>query len=115
MTRIPKTNFSNQLPQSQLYSRNTESISTFGVCCPQVMERSEPMQLAALPKGSSMATACSIPEGQPTKGAHLYRKSSGAIVLHSTLNHLQVGTAGVLSAHEGEAAALLGSSLNILV
>ena len=49
------------------------------------------MQLAALPKGSPGGTASSSLEAQPTRGPHLYRKSSGAVVLHATLNHLQVG------------------------
>ena len=66
------------------------------------------MQLAALPKGGLGATSSLIPEAQPTTAPHLYRRSSGAGVLHSTLNHLQVGTAGVSSACKAKAAALLG-------
>ena len=73
------------------------------------------MQLAALPKGGLGATSSLIPEAQPTTGSHLYRRSSGAGVLHSTLNHLQVGTAGVLSAELAKAAAQVGLSLVILV
>ena len=64
------------------------------------------MQLTALPKGNPMSSQSSIPESQPTRG-HLYRKSSGAIVLHTTLTHLQVGTSGGRTAQEGKAAALL--------
>ena len=71
-------------------------------------ERSEPAHLTALPKGSLMGPASSTPEAQPAKGPHLYRKSSGAVVLHATLNHLQVGTGGGVSAREGQAAALSG-------